>query len=259
MRRCSALPAPARRAPGRSLPLRPANAASGPSHSITQSRSSTLTPIPWRDRPPPLAVLALRRQERSRPAIVNERLALIRLGRCVTGCGAADEERLDVSHGLMLGRIPFLRAVGRHRGESSPGVRRNSRSLRQIRTIRTYLGSHRYTIRNGGWISSLRNCGPNSGTILPISGCVRSAPNRSKISSINRSPTSGTSCSAYHCLSCSRSDTADSAKRIVTRGMGYFRPSRFFASVRETSLPASRSASPVTTARMKTRSSSAAS
>ena len=161
-------------------------------------------------------------------------------------------------HGLACSR-PGVRAVGGHSGEPSPGVRRNSRSLRQIRTIRTYSGSRRYTIRNGGWISSLRNRCPNSGTILPISGCVRSAPNRSKISSINRSPTSGTSCSAYHSLSRSRSDTADSTKRIVTRGMGYSRPSRFFASVRETSLPASRSASPVTTARMKTRSSSAAS
>ena len=66
-------------------------------------------------------------------------------------------------------RLPDHRWPSRNR-ISARREYRNSRSLRQIRTSRTCPGSRRYTIRNGGWISSLRNCGPNSGTTLPKTG-----------------------------------------------------------------------------------------
>ena len=100
----------------------------------------------------------------------------------------------------------------------SSGITR-SRSLRQMRTILNCIGSSRYTMRNGGWTISRRRGRSNSGTIRPIWGWSLRALMRVISSSMSRSPTSGTPCSAYQALGASRSATADSAKRMAIVGI----------------------------------------
>ena len=76
---------------------------------------------------------------------------------------------------------------------------------------------------------------------------------------IIRSSISGIACSTYPLLNASRSTNAAAARQMAALAWGYLRPSRALASASERSRPASRSASPVTTARMNARSSSAVS